>query len=153
MTKKVVKRCPTCNHIVDDRVLRLNQTLITALFRVWRWCEDKGRFRFDRKEIAHLLTGETMVATFGDLMYFGGILYRPEGGKRGEWAINRERAMLFFANKNSIYTRIVFDRVTNEIIEKTEPLFLRQIPKLTEFLDKDYKFMPEYQEGDLSKTL
>lgn len=146
-TKKEPKRCPTCGHIVENRVLHLNKTLVKALYRVWRWCEEKNRFEFERKEIAHLLLpSETMVASFGDLMYFGGLLYRPEHNKRrGHWAINRERAELFFSGKARLFTRVVIDRISNEIIEKTEPMHLKEVPDITEFLDSEFKFVPEYQ--------
>lgn len=86
-----------------------------------------------------------MVACFGDLIYFGGILFRPEFDKRrGSWALNQERARLFFANKRQMFSKITIDRVKNEIREREEPLYMKEIPNLNEFLDEEYKFVPEY---------
>lgn len=145
MTHREPERCKECGHIVENRVLRLNQTLVTALYRVWKWCGEKGVHEFDRKEVRHLFTTETMVATFGDLQYFGGILYRPDGKGRGYWGINMERAAKFFSDAYAVNSRIVLDRITNAVIDRQEPLFMRQVPRLTKFLDSEFRYVPEYQ--------
>lgn len=90
--------CPHCGTVRNWRKLKLTKTHLEALRRVYRWCGEHVRHEFSRKDIKHLLDTDTMIATFGDLVHFGGILYRPEGKQRGHWGMNMRRASAFLRN-------------------------------------------------------
>lgn len=140
-------RCPVCNQGIKDRPIALYQGLIDSLYQIYRWCGEKRRHEFKTKEIKHLF-GRNEYARFGDLMRFGGIVYKPkrEDGKghKAEFGLNMARAKEFFGGEYKIPVQIILNQITNEI-EAATYVSIRDFPKLYELLDKeglyDYEIM------------
>ena len=97
-------RCPTCGHAIDKREIALFSGLVEALWRVLKWCEEKQRHEFSRKEIEHLIPGGSEKARFGDLVLFGGLVYK---NKKARYGLNMERCDEFFSGRMSIPTVIM----------------------------------------------
>lgn len=144
--KKDILRCESCGHIIENRVIPLHQTNVVAMYRIWKWCKEKNRLLFSRDEVDHLLNAGTMYATFGNVVHFGGIFFKQGKGK---WGINRERAEQFFANELEVPTKVLVDHKTKEIISREDYRTLKKIPELTEFLNEEFKFEPEYRQPQL----
>lgn len=148
MTKE--KNYCTCKcghkHIVDKREIALFDGMGEALARVYKWCKEKGRHEFQRKEIEHLLLDVNQKARFGDWVFFGGLAYKGE--KKGDWGINMKECEKFFCNKKMIATRILKDPITKQI-EKFDYKYMKDIPKLYEYLDENKLYDPNYEPRNL----
>src|SRR3990167_7560009 len=87
--------CPICGSNMRDRQVTVYAELIKKMYDVYRWLGKEQKHEFDMKEIKHLL-GKNEYANFGDLVRFGGIMYRPKGedGRRkiGRYGMNMQRA-------------------------------------------------------------
>ena len=141
--KKEKNKCPTCGHVIDKRKISLFFGMLTALRDVEKWCKEKGRHEFKMREVKHLFT-PVQYATFGNWVYFGGIIYK---GGVGKYGLNMERCDLFFKNKLVIPMWVMKDPVTKQI-EKGDYGLARDIPNLTKFLDSEGLFEPEYKEAN-----
>jgi hypothetical protein len=134
-----LKHCPVCGQNIKDRNVALYQELINALYRVYCWCGEKHRHEFKRKEVNHLLS-KVDYARFGDLVRFGGIVYKPKDndGKshKAEFGINMARAKDFFAGTYKIPVQITLNPITNEIVAATY-VTIRQFPHLVDLLTKE----------------
>jgi hypothetical protein len=140
-----IERCPTCGSIVSRREIALYRGLIVALYRVYEYVSLRGEgYRFTRKEIKHLLKSENDSARFGDLIFFGGLVFK-EG--KAHYGLNMERCREFFRNNLAIPTKIWKDPITNEL-EKTDYRKLRQIPSILEKLDAEGFYIANYEGGD-----
>lgn len=132
-------RCPVCNQSVKDRTISLYQGLIDALYRVYCWCGEKRRHEFKTKDIKHLL-GKNEYARFGDLIRFGGIVYKPQDEEKkthkAEFGLNMARAKSFFGGEYKIPVQITVNQITNEIIAATY-VTVKDFPILYELLDKE----------------
>ena len=144
MSKIEPARCPTCGHIIDNRVIFLDKYMVGALIKITKWCEEKGKNEFTRKDIKHLLTVDVMVSKFGDWRHFGGVFYRPEGGRQGDWGLNVQRALDFLEGRIRLYSRLVIDRQTKEIVSREDPVTVNQVPSIGKFLDEYGLYKPEY---------
>jgi len=137
-----MRRCPTCNSNIEDRFVTLYRGLIDALYRVYRWCAQSRRNTFETREIKHLL-GKNEYARFGDLVRFGGIVYKPkdEDGKsrKALFGINMERAREFFAGTRQIPIQIVLNQITNQI-EESRYVTVDDFPELKDLLREDGLF-------------
>lgn len=133
-----LEHCPFCNRNITDREESIYRELMESLYRVYRWCGERGVHEFEMKDIRHLL-GQVNYTRFGNLHHYGGIIYRPEkSGKKssGKFGINMERAREFFRNERDIPVKRVVSLVTGETVAETR-VFMRDIPGLSQFMDED----------------
>jgi len=115
-----LKRCPFCNSCIEDRKVALYKELIDALYKVYCYLGQKRKHDFEMKEIRHLL-GRNEYARFGDLVRFGGIVYKPkvEGmSEKALFGINMARAKEFFSGQRQIPLQITLDQISGEIIDE-----------------------------------
>ena len=104
--------CEKCGQCTSEREIALYRGLVTALWRVYKWCRQKGVHEFIRKDVKHLFTNENDTARFGDWVLFGGLVYKK--GK-GHYGLNLERCNDFFSGELAIPTRLWKNPVTGEI--------------------------------------
>lgn len=135
-------KCPSCGQSVNKRKISLIKDMVTSLRKVYIWCAEHRRHEFRRREIKHLLLTENESAHFGDWVYFGGILYKPDKG-RGYWGMNMERAKAFLDGKSAINTVCIKDPLT-QTHELSEEKFISQIRGIETFLDENKDYVPEY---------
>lgn len=136
-----IGECPCCGQNIMDRKVSLYKELVNALYRVYCWCGEKGIHEFEMKQIKNML-GKNEYARFGDLVRFGGIVYRPkiDGEKRkAVYGINMERAREFFSGGRTIPVQIVLNQITNEIISQTE-CYYHEFPSLLAFIKENGLF-------------
>jgi hypothetical protein len=118
--------------------------MVKILLEIHKWCEEKNTHEFKRRDIAHLLRGDSERARFSDWILFGGLIYRPEGERKGgKYGMNMERVKDFLSGKLEIPTVIMKDPLTGEL-EMTEKKNVYQIPNLTEFLDENKQYIARY---------
>ena len=99
--------CPCCGQSINKREIGLFKELIEALIEIYKWCQARGTHEFTRKDIKHLLKSDNVIARFGDLKLFGGIVYTPDETGRGHYGINIERMEQFLRNELKIPTKIL----------------------------------------------
>lgn len=137
--------CPFCKAHIEDRVESIYAELIASLYRVMRWCEQKGRHEFKMTDIRHLL-GQINYTRFGNLVHYGGVVYpiKDENGKRmrGHFGLNMERAREVFANQRAFPMAKTYDMITGECIAETCVL-VKDIPALKQFIDSEGVYHPE----------
>jgi len=142
--------CPTCGQSINDREITLFRGMIDALFVVWKWCKEQGVYEFSRKQVKHLFKGENQTARFGDLIYFGGLVYRLEFGihinSKGYFGINIERCNQFFAGLYKIPTSVWKNPLNGEIT-LSDYKMLGQIKKLRDFLNENMEYIVKYREN------
>ena len=139
MTKQEHNRCPYCNRIIDKREIALYRGLIESLGKIYKWCKVKGIHEFTMKHVKGLL-GHNDYARFGDLVLFGGLVYK---NGRARYGLNMERCEDFFAGKTKIPTKILKDPITREL-EKLEYKTVRDIPGLMKFLNEEGLYESRY---------
>lgn len=86
------------------------------------------------------MQSENDTARFGDWVMFGGLVYKK--GK-GNYGLNIERCAAFFRGEYQIPTAIWKDPVSGELVGE-DYRTLREIPHLSEFLNEQGQFVPEY---------
>lgn len=115
-----MKRCPICHSNISDRTVSLYRELIDSLYKIYVWCGKNRRHEFETKDITQFL-GKNEYARFGDLVRFGGIVYKPkddEGNSRKAWfGINMGRAKELFSGNRQIPVQITLNQITNEIVD------------------------------------
>lgn len=136
-----MERCPVCGQVVSSREIALYRGLIIALWRVYCFVKEKGKYTFTRKEVKHLFKNENDTARFGDLVFFGGLLWKS--GK-AHYGLNMDRCRDFFANELAIPTRIWKNPKTNEIT-KEDYKTLNQIPTILEKLNEEGFYVANYR--------
>lgn len=114
LRRNELKKCPCCNGSIEDRTIALYTNLIKALYQVCKWCGEKDVHEFQMSQIRHLL-GRNEYARFGDLVRFGGIVYKKE---KASYGINVERARAFFKGEYQIPLYITINQITDEVVEK-----------------------------------
>ncbi len=110
-----LKNCPYCNNKIEDRIISLYAEIIENLLSIYRWCGENKRHEFDTKDVRDLMT-RNGYARFGDLVRFGGLVYKQ--GKT-HYGLNMERCKQFFAGEYTIPIQIVLNQITNEIVAST----------------------------------
>lgn len=139
--------CPCCGQSINKREISVYSGLLEALWRVFMWCEQKNRHEFDIKEVSHLLD-KNSYARFGDLILFGGLVYRPNNlfskKRKGLYGLNRARILAFFNGAEAIPTTLLKNPL-DKTIEKTDYRFISQIKNLGSFLDREKQFIANYR--------
>jgi hypothetical protein len=113
-----IGNCPMCGANIKDRTVTIFRELIDALYEVYKWCGEKRVHEFSMKDIRHLL-GRNEYARFGDLVRFGGIVYKPKiegSSEKAHYGMNMARAKEFFSGNYEIPIEITLNQITNEII-------------------------------------
>lgn len=131
--------CPYCRGSIKDRKIALYKGLINSLYNIYCWCGKNRRHEFTTKDVKHLL-GKNEYNRFGDLVRFGGIVYKPKmhgESKKGLFGINMERAKEFFNGQREIPMQIVIDQITGETIEVVATGKVGDFPELSAFINKD----------------
>lgn len=124
--------CPCCGQNIKDRKIALYRGLISDFYAVYKWCGMNKRHEFDMKDIRHLLNRNSY-ARFGDLVWFGGLVYKH--GK-SHYGINMVRAKEFFNGQKTIPGSITINQITNSI-ESRNPVHISQIKPLTALITSE----------------
>jgi len=132
---------------MDRREIAMFAGLVKALWKVFVWCQEKGRHEFKMNQVREML-GRNEYARFGDWVLFGGLVYK--NGK-ANYGLNMERCDRFFANDLQIPSKIWKDPMTNEL-EKIDYRTAWQIPGLMEFLNEDFVYQAKYFPKDDKDT-
>lgn len=143
--KNVKKYCKCeCGHehIISERQIPLLAEMVSSLVLVYQWAKEKGVHEFKRSEIKHLLRSETQTAHFGDLVYFGGILYK---NKRGHWGIHFERCEQFMSGETEVPVEVWKDPKTGEI-RQGKYVTIREVPNVSRYLDSNDEYVALYRE-------
>lgn len=151
MENKIKQRCPTCGHIIEQREIAMFDGMIRALHTVYRWCLEKNRHEFTRKDIKHLFINENEIARFGDWVMFGGIVYRPlinGKPKKGHYGINITRSREFFSGFYKIPARIW--KSPDGTLHPEDYRSLKEMPRLYELLNTDLEYSVNYKPVDKS---
>lgn len=130
-------KCPICEQNIKDRHITLYKGLINALYLVYCYLGEKRKHEFYTKDIKHLL-GKNEYARFGDLVRFGGIIYKPKGNDGAEKAwfgMNMARAREFFAGFREIPIQITLNQLTGEI-EDAKYVKVSDFPELYTMLNE-----------------
>lgn len=133
-----LEKCPYCAGSILDRKATLHRALIDSLYKIYCWCGKNKKHEFETKEIRHFL-GRSEYARFGDLVRFGGIVYKPKvNGKSSKalFGINMARAKEFFSGQRDIPLQITLDQITGEIISEVR-CKVGDFPELYSLLKKD----------------
>lgn len=127
-------RCPCCKRNVKDRKISLYKGIIDSLYRVYCWLGENRRHEFEMRDIRHLL-GKSEYTRFGNLVRFGGVIYRPgrDEKRRGYYGMNMMRAKEFFAGNRTIPIQITLNQVTDEIVEQID-CYYHEFPSLLSFI-------------------
>lgn len=133
-----IGRCPYCDSNIKDRKVTLYRELINALYDVYCWCGKNRQHEFHTKEVKHLFDQITYTR-FGDLVRFGGIVYKPKIDGHAEKAlfgIHMARAKEFFKGERDIPLQITLDQITGEIIHEVR-CKVGDFPELSDFIGKN----------------
>jgi len=137
--------CACCGRVLSKRKVSITKDMVFGLRQVYKHCKETGDYRFRRRDVKALFgANETLTATFGNLIYFGGILFKPDDKKRGYWGINMQRAELFFANQLLVPEYVIKDPVTNVIEYSTSRVVMSNVKGIYDFLDANGDFKVEY---------
>ena len=136
------QRCPHCGSIVSKREIALYRGLITALFRVFKWVVQRNNgHTFTRKDIKHLLKNENDTARFGDLVMFGGLVYKPS---KANYGLHMQRCEDFFRGNYKIPMRVWKDPLTG-MLTPEDYKTIREIPSIMTLLDADGFYISRYK--------
>lgn len=134
--------CPTCGRSINEREIALYTGMVKALIRIFYWCQQNNRHEFDRKDIKHLFRGvDNEIARWGDWVFFGGLVYKPEG--KGSWGLNIGRCRAFINGSIQIPTKAYKNPITNEI-RKDDMRYISEVKNLKEFMDENMQYVAKY---------
>lgn len=143
-TRNEIKNCPCCDRIIADATVSYSAELFEDLHKVWKWCEERGKFEFYMRDIRNIIRTSNY-GTFAHLTYAGGLVYRPEAKdgepKKGLYGINRERTAQFYRQLHRVPVWIRYNPITGTTLE-TRYDTLDNIPKLREYLTETGDFDP-----------
>ena len=135
-----IGKCPCCQQNIKDREISLYKALIEDLYKVYKWCGANARHEFEMKDIRNLLS-KNSYARFGDLVWFGGIVYKH--GK-SHYGINMARAKEFFRGQRTIPGSITINQLTNSI-ESRKPVHISEIKPLSALINSEGLYDHERQ--------
>ena len=130
-----IGHCQLCGQNIKDRSMTLFKELIDALYDIYCWCGKNKKHEFKRGEVEHLLRGNNNYARFGDLVWFGGLVYKPDH-KKAHWGLNMQRCREFFRGQREIPVQVTINQLTNEIVAK-KMVKIGDFPRLQDLLDKN----------------
>lgn len=144
-----IETCPHCGSIVSERKIVLDRTMVSAMWRVFKWCKEKNVHEFYTRDVAHLFS-KTQYARFGDTIYFGGIVYKHA---KAHYGLNMERAEAFFRNQLAVSRSIWKNSVTKAITKPEELIVMSQIPKLMTLMNDDGEYIANYRSSTPPLTI
>lgn len=147
-TNGQIETCEHCGSIVSEREIVLDRTMVSAMWKVFKWCKEKGIHEFHTRDVIHLFS-KTQYARFGDTIYFGGIVYKHA---KAHYGMNMERAQEFFKNHYSV-PRSVWKNPVTQAIRHTEPIVMSQVPKLQKLLNEDGYYVTNYRSSTPPVTI
>lgn len=150
--RNCVAQCPLCHSNIADRTISIYQGLVSALARVHRWCQEHHTHEFRTSEIKHLLS-KNDYARFGDLIRFGGLVYKPEAipgtSQKSRFGLNMERVEAFLAGTYEIPVQIVINQITDAIVGEVR-VNRTHFPDLIALLQADGLYDPTRQVGPVT---
>lgn len=129
-------------HTISEREIPLLAEMVSAMIRVARWAREKRIHEFRRMDIKHLLRTETESAHFGNLVYFGGIMYKE---KKGHWGINFDRFEKFVGGELAVPLSVWKNPITKAVRHDGEYVKIDQVPDVTKYLDENKEFIAMYR--------
>lgn len=157
MTTQHKHACPTCGQSVNPRQISLFEGMVVALWKVFKWCEERNRNEFQKKEIQHLLQQNSISGNFAYWRWWGGGLVYSPNGKAGYYGLNMDRCKQFFTGQLAIPTIVYKDPLKPKDQQLSMPVEeykkIGEIPKLTQFLDENHEYIARYlpPQGNLFK--
>ncbi len=146
----IEKQMHTCScghsHQINEREITMYKGLVTALWNVFKWCEQNRRHKFNIKEVRHLYN-QVSYARFGDWEKFGGLVYQHG---RGHYGLNMARCAAFFMGQYAI-PKVVYKNPITKENRPGEYVMIGELPNLKEFLDENEQYISKYREPQ--KTL
>ena len=133
------QRCMACGHIISKRQITLYSGMVYTLYKVFKWCDEKGRHEFQTKDIKHFFNLNSS-ARFGDWVMFGGLVYK---NKKAHYGLNMIRCDQFFKGLYKI-PEFVLKNPLNGEIEQGPDITINEVKGLKEFLSKDGEFQARY---------
>lgn len=130
-----IGRCPYCDNNIKDRLVAIHRQLVDALYKVYCWCGKNKKHEFHMREIRHLFD-KTQYNRFGDLVRFGGLVYKPKvdgHSAKAFYGLNMARSKEFFAGTRDIPIQITLDQITNEVIGEVRGK-VGDFPELSAFI-------------------
>ena len=137
--KQEKRKCPHCGSIISNRQIGLYSGMVYTLYKVFRWCETNNRHEFETKHVKHFFNLNSS-ARFGDWVMFGGLVYKS---KKAHYGLNMQRCDAFFKGQYKIPEYVLKNPVSGAITQGPD-ITVRQVKKLTEFLNKDGEFQARY---------
>ena len=134
--------CPTCGQSVNERQIPFYKGMVTALWKVYQWCEERDRHEFKKKEVKHLMD-DVVISVFAYWRWFGGLVYNPDGVK-GSYGLNMQRCEDFFAGRIEIPTEVWTNPLTKEVRQENFRN-IKNIPNLSQFLDENQNYIARYR--------
>lgn len=128
-------------HQINEREITMYKGLVTALWRVFRWCEQKNIHEFKICDVRHLYD-QVSYSRFGDWEKFGGLVYKE---KRGKYGLNMQRCREFFAGKYKI-PRIIYKNPITKEETPGEYVTIKELPYLKKFLDENNQYIATYRD-------
>lgn len=146
MSKKMTPDRPKCEHcgqaIKDDwREITLSKSLAEAIWRVYKWSEEKQRDEFNMGDVKHLLS-QSQYATFNDIPKISPKLIDRDRDSR-LYQISRDNCREFFKGKIVVSISVWKHGITGEI----RPGVLGHVSELKgihELMDADGDFIAKY---------
>ena len=137
--KQEKQRCQACGHIISKREIALYSGMISTLWKVFKWCNEKGIHEFKTKDVKHFFNLNSS-ARFGDWVMFGGLVYKD---KKAHYGLNMQRCSDFFQGNYKIPEYVIKDPITGNI-EQGPDITIKEIKGLIEFLNEDGEFQTKY---------
>jgi len=140
--KQRVQRCLACGHIISERHIALYSGMVHTLWKVFKWCREKGIHEFQTKQVKHFFNLNSS-ARFGDWVMFGGLVYK---NKKGYYGLNMQRCDEFFKGTYKIPEYVVKNPLTGGITQGRD-ITINEVPNLLKFLNDDGEFKTSYFEN------
>jgi hypothetical protein len=138
-------RCPFCNGNIADRQITLYAGLIRTVYEIYKYLGKNQKHEFNVKEVKALMS-KNDYARFGDMVKFGGLIYKPkdESGKshKGMFGMNMQRTKEFYRGERQIPVTIMLNQITNEILESNY-VTVKDFPELHYQLTVDGEYNPK----------
>lgn len=146
-----IKKCPYCDHSIEDNMESITQSLIEDLRNVYNWLGEKNRHVFKISEISHLLS-KSSYANFSNLREAGGLMYSPteqeklqvskDAGGVGWYGVNMKRVGAFFRGEFTIPRQYIKHGITGEKMA-ADYVHISDFPKMVELLGRDGIYNPD----------
>jgi len=145
MKKQIPERplCSQCGQPIKDdwAEIVISSPLVQAIWKVYKWADEKNRTEFKMGDIKHLLD-KTQYATWNNIPKVAQSIISSE--KKGEYKIDLEWCDKFFKGEVTIPVTAWRHGITKE----TRPdklAHVSEIPSLYEFLDQDGEYIARYK--------